>query len=251
MIKIEDVHKWFGENYVLRGASLEIQDRETLTIIGGSGCGKTVLLKHIVGLLKPDKGKIWVDGKEITSLNEHELNEEQKKFGYVFQGGALFDSMTAGENIAFGLYNMKYPEDKIWKKVSECLNHVGLGGIENVKPAELSGGMRKRVSLARAIARDPKYILYDEPTTGLDPIVADAINELILHLQRTLEVTSIVVTHDMNSAYKISNRLAMMYEGKIIAIGTPQEIQNTTNPYVKQFITGSSHGPIKLKIKEY
>jgi len=253
MIKVEDLHKWFGNNYVLRGASIEVYDREVLTIIGGSGCGKTVLIKHMVGLLKPDRGKIYVDGIDLTTLSEHELNEQQKKFGYVFQGGALFDSLTAGENVAFGLYHLgkKLPESYIRKKVTECLNRVGLGGIENVKPSELSGGMRKRVSLARAIARDPKYILYDEPTTGLDPITSDAINDLIINLQKTLDVTSIVVTHDMNSAYKISNRIAMIHEGRIIFIGTPEEVKNTTNPYVRQFITGSSQGPIKLKIKEY
>ena len=251
MIRIENLHKHFGENYVLRGVNLEIYDGETVTIIGGSGCGKTVLLKHIVGLLKPDIGKIYVDDVEITSLPEKELNEIQKKFGYLFQSGALFDSLSAGENVAFGLRNMNLPEEVIKKKVSDCLGHVGLEGIENIKPAELSGGMKKRVALARAIARDPKYILYDEPTTGLDPIFADAINDLILHLQKTLKVTSIVVTHDLKSAYKVSNRIAMLYEGKIIEIGTPEEIKNTKNPYVQQFIQGLSEGPIKLKIKEF
>ncbi len=251
MIKIENLHKTFGQNYVLRGINLEIYDGETLTIIGGSGCGKTVLLKHIVGLLKPDSGKIYVDDVEITNLNESQLGEIQKKFGYLFQAGALFDSLTAGENIAFGLRNMNLPESIINKKVSDCLGHVGLSGIQNIRPSELSGGMKKRVALARAIATDPKYILYDEPTTGLDPIFADAINNLITHLQKTLKVTSIVVTHDLKSAYKISNRIAMLYEGKIIEIGTPEEIKNTTNPYVRQFISGSSEGPIKLKIKEF
>lgn len=251
MIKVEDLHKTFAENYVLRGVNLEIRDGETITIIGGSGCGKTVLLKHIVGLLKPDKGKIYINSTEITSLTEHELGEYQKKFGYLFQGSALFDSLTAGENVAFGLHNMNFNEKLIKKKVSDCLGHVGLSGAEDIKPAELSGGMKKRVALARAIAYDPEYICYDEPTTGLDPIMADAINELIIHLQKTLKVTSIVVTHDLSSAYKISNRIAMLYDGKIITLGSPEEIKKTSNEYVKQFITGSINGPIKLKLKEF
>lgn len=251
MIKVEGIHKWFGKNHVLQGTNLEIYDRETISIIGGSGCGKTVLLKHIIGLLRPDRGKIYIDDSDLGSLSERGVNEQQEKFGYLFQEGALFDSLTAGGNVAFGLRYMKLDKKTIQKKVSDCLSQVGLAGIENIKPAELSGGMRKRVALARAIAYDPKYILYDEPTTGLDPIVTDTICDLILHLQKTLDITSVVVTHDMPVAYKVSNRIAMIYEGKVIAMGTPDEIKNTDNPYVRQFITGSSHGPIKLKIRKY
>jgi phospholipid/cholesterol/gamma-HCH transport system ATP-binding protein len=251
VIKVENVHKWFGKNHVLQGINMEIYDRETLSIIGGSGCGKTVLLKHIIGLLHPDKGKIYVDGADLGSLSEEELNEQQKKFGYLFQEGALFDYLTSGENVAFGLRYMGLDQKYIRDKVADCLTRVGLAGVEKIKPADLSGGMRKRVALARSIAYGPKYILYDEPTTGLDPIVTDTICDLILHLQRTLDITSVVVTHDMPVAYKVSNRVAMLYEGNVVALGTPDEIKNSDNPYVKQFITGSSQGPIKPKIREY
>ncbi|OGS20410.1 MAG: ABC transporter ATP-binding protein [Elusimicrobia bacterium RIFOXYA2_FULL_39_19] len=251
MIKIENVHKHFNENYVLRGVNLEVKDGETLTIIGGSGSGKTVLLRHIVGLFLAERGTVEVDGINLGAVREHELHEVQKKIGFLFQDGALFDSLSVGENVAFGLRYMNLSEQVIHKKVSECLMHVGLAGIESVRPSELSGGMKKRVALARAIARDPKYMLYDEPTTGLDPIFSDVINELILDLQKNLKMTSIVVTHDLKSVYKVSNRIAMLLEGKIIETGTPDEIKNSVNPSVQQFINGSSKGPIKLKIKEY
>ena len=251
MIKIIDVHKHFNENNVLRGVNLEVNDGETLTIIGGSGSGKTVLLRHIVGLFLAEKGIVEVDGVNLGTVDENELHEVQKKIGFLFQDGALFDSMSAGENVAFGLRHQGLPENLIRKKVSECLSYVGLSDVEKVRPSELSGGMKKRVALARAIARDPKYMLYDEPTTGLDPIFSDVINELILDLQKNLKMTSIVVTHDLKSVYKVSTRVAMLLEGKIIATGTPDEIKNTTNPYVQQFINGSSKGPIKLKLKEY
>jgi len=251
MIKIVNLHKSFGENNVLSGVNLEIKDRETLTIIGGSGCGKSVLIKHLVGLLKPDSGNIFVDDTEITGLNENSLSEIQKNFGFLFQGAALFDSLTVGDNVAFGLRNLtELPEEIISQKVKKCLSMIGLEGIENMKPSELSGGMKKRVALARAIATDPKYIFYDEPTTGIDPIMADVINDLIIRLQKSLDITSVVVTHDMTSAYKISNRIAMLYDGKIIGTGTPDEIKKTENQYVKQFTTGSSVGPIKMKVRE-
>lgn len=236
MIKIRGLYKSFRGNLVLKGTDLDIKEGETITIIGGSGCGKTVLLKHIVGLLKPDSGEIHVDNQEITKLEGKQLWELQKKFGYLFQGAALFDSMTVEENVAFGLRNSKFPEKEIRKKVDQQLAHVGLEGTNNLKPAELSGGMRKRVGLARAIARDPEYILYDEPTTGLDPITADTINDLIIHLQKTLNVTSIVVTHDMKSASKVSDKIAMLHQGKIIAVGKTKEIMNSEIAEVKQFI---------------
>jgi len=251
MIKIVNIEKSFGENKVLDRVNLDIKDGETITIIGGSGCGKSVLLKHIVGLLRPDAGEIYVDEKEITKLGDDNLSEVQKKFGFLFQGAALFDSLTVEENVSFGLRNLTdMSESEIKKRVMQCLSRIGLEGIEHMKPSELSGGMKKRVALARAIALDPKYIFYDEPTTGIDPIMADVINELILHLQKTLDITSVVVTHDMTSAYKVSNRIAMLYEGKIIGIGSPSEIKNTDNEFIRQFTTGSSLGPIKMKLKE-
>ena len=251
MIKLVNVYKAFRTNQVLRGANLEIQDSETITIIGGSGTGKSVMLKNIMGLLKPDRGEIYIDGTEITGLKEADLLEVQKKFGYLFQGAALFDSLTVSENVGFGLRNLsRLSEADINERARECLSMVGLKGIENLKPAELSGGMRKRVGLARAIAHKPKYILYDEPTTGLDPIMADVINDLILHLQKQLGVTSIVVTHDMKSAYKVSNRIAMLYEGKIVSVGTPEQIKNSKDEVVHQFVEGLSHGPITLNLEK-
>lgn len=251
MIRINNLHKSFVDNRVLRGVNLEIEEGETITIIGGSGCGKSVLLKHIVGLMKPEVGEIEVDGQEITRLGMEELAEVQKKFGMLFQGAALFDSLTVGENIAFGLRMLTDLEEReIRKRVSEKLSLVGLEEIEQLMPAELSGGMKKRVALARAIAMNPKYILYDEPSTGLDPIMADVINNLILDLQEKLKITSIVVTHDMVTAYKVSDRIAMLYQGRIEEIGTPEEIRETKNSVVRQFITGSSEGPIKMKLRE-
>lgn len=251
MIRINNLYKSFGDNRVLRGVNLEIEEGETITIIGGSGCGKSVLLKHIVGLMKPEIGEIEVDGQELIRLGMEELAEVQKKFGMLFQGAALFDSLTVGENISFGLRMLTdLDEREIRKRVSEKLSLVGLEGIEQLMPAELSGGMKKRVALARAIATNPKYILYDEPSTGLDPIMADVINNLILDLQEKLNITSIVVTHDMVTAYKVSDRIAMLYEGRIEEIGTPEEIKETKDSVVRQFITGSSEGPIKMKLKE-
>lgn len=251
MIRINNLHKSFVDNRVLRGVNLEIKEGETITIIGGSGCGKSVLLKHIVGLLKPEVGEIEIDGQEITRLGMEELAEVQKKFGMLFQGAALFDSLTVGENISFGLRMLTdLDEREIRRRVSEKLPLVGMEGIEQLMPAELSGGMKKRVALARAIAMNPKYILYDEPSTGLDPIMADVINNLILNLQEKLNITSIVVTHDMVTAYKVSDRIAMLYQGRIEEIGTPEEIKETKNSVVRQFITGSSEGPIKMKLKE-
>ncbi|MCK4384850.1 MAG: ABC transporter ATP-binding protein [candidate division Zixibacteria bacterium] len=245
MIEIKDVHKNFGGNEVLRGVDLTIQKGETMVVIGRSGCGKSVLLKHIIGLLKPDQGKILVDGEDMTSYNDNQLNELRKRFGMLFQASALFDSMTVAENVGLGLReHTQMPEAEIKKKVKETLKLVGLSGIEEKKPAALSGGMKKRVGLARAIAMDPEYVLYDEPTTGIDPIMADVINELIINLRNTLSITSIAVTHDIVSACKIADRIAMLYDGKIIFIGTPEEIKNTDHPVVRQFIEGNAQGPI-------
>jgi len=252
MIRLVDVYRSFGPNHVLRGCSLEVRDGETLTVIGGSGTGKSVTLKLMVGLLKPDRGQIYVDEQGISRLGEKDLAEVQKKFSYVFQGGALFDSLTVGENVAFGLHNLhRYPASQIADIVREKLGLVGLVGIDHLKPAELSGGMRKRVAIARAIAMAPKYLLYDEPTTGLDPIMSDIINDLILNLQRKLGTTAVVVTHDMKAAYKVSNRIAMLYEGKIVQVDTPENIRQSVNPLVQQFITGSAEGPIKMKVRAF
>ncbi len=247
-IRVVDLHKSFSDNHVLRGVDLEVREGESMVVIGGSGSGKTVLIKCIIGLMEPDHGKIYVDDLEITSLNERRMNEVRKKFGMLFQWGALFDSMTVWENVGFGLrHQQRHLKDEEIKRIAiEKLALVGLKNIENLMPSELSGGMKKRVSLARAIATEPEILLYDEPTTGIDPIMADAINELILQMREKLNVTSIAITHDMKSAYKIGDRIAMLFKGRIIEVGTPSEIQKSSNPVVKQFIEGRSEGPIKI-----
>ena len=249
MIEIKDVYKSFGNNQVLNGVDLNINQGETTVILGRSGCGKSVLLKHIIGLMKPDKGQIFIDEEEITAYSYEKLSNLRRRFGMLFQGAALFDSMTVEENVGLGLTeHTALSKEKIKEIVKEKLRLVGMAGVENLKPAELSGGMKKRVGLARAIAMDPDIVLYDEPTTGLDPIMADVINELVISLRNTLKITSIAVTHDIVSAYKIADRIAMLYEGKIIWVGTPEETKNTTDPVVKQFIHGSSVGPIPTLI---
>ena len=246
MIDIIDLHKSFGDNKVLDGVNLTINKGETSTIIGRSGVGKSVLLKHIIGLVKPDEGKILIDGEDITLYKNEKLVKLRQRFGMLFQGSALFDSMTVQENVGLGLReHTKLPEEEIREIVREKLRLVGLSGVENSKPAELSGGMKKRVGLARAIAMNPEYILYDEPTTGLDPIMADAINYLIIRMKNELNITSIAVTHDIVSAYKISNRIAMIYEGKIIFVGTPEEVKSTDHLIVRQFVEGKAQGLIK------
>ena len=245
MIEIINLSRSFNKNKVLDILNLIINSGEVIVIIGRSGCGKSVLLKHIIGLIKPDIGQIIIDGNEMTRFEEYEMDKLRLSFGMLFQGAALFDSMTVGENVGFTLReHTSISEAEIRKKVANSLELVGLKGIEDLMPSELSGGMKKRVGLARAICNSPKIILYDEPTTGLDPIMADAINGLIIDLNKKLNVTSIVVTHDMVSAYKISDRIAMLYKGKIVAIGSPDDIKNTKDPIVKQFITGAAKGPI-------
>ena len=242
---VRDLCKSFGSNHVLQGLNLEVNRGEDIVVIGGSGTGKSVLIKCIIGLLKPDRGTIYIDGEEITYYNEAKLNEIRKKFGMLFQFGALFDSMPVCENVGFGLkQHTNLKDDEIRDIVAEKLAMVGLKGVEYLMPSELSGGMKKRVSLARAIAMEPEILLYDEPTTGLDPIMADVINELIIQLREKLRVTSIAITHDMKSAYKIGDRIAMLYKGKIIEVGTPDEIKNSKNEIVQQFIQGKSEGPI-------
>lgn len=247
-IKIKDIWKKFGENQILQGTDLDIYEGESLVIIGRSGEGKSVLLKHICSLLKPDKGEIYIDNQEITDLNEIELYKIMMKVGMLFQYAALFDSLDVDHNVGFFLYRCRKDlgNEEIKTIIKEKLNLVGLRETEKLKPAELSGGMKKRVGLARALVIEPEILLYDEPTTGLDPITADAINDLIINTQKKLNVTSITVTHDMVSAYKIADRIAMLYQGKIIFTGTPEEIKNTDNLFVKQFINGESEGPIPV-----
>ncbi|HOJ26437.1 MAG TPA: ABC transporter ATP-binding protein [Candidatus Saccharicenans sp.] len=244
-IKIDNLYKSFGQKKVLKGVDLEIEAGEIMVIIGQSGSGKSVLLKHIIGIMKPDAGEIYVDAQPMNALTEKELLKMSRKFGMLFQGSALFDSLTVEDNVAFGLRrHTTLSEEEIKRVVQASLERVGLRGIENLLPYELSGGMKKRVGLARAIAYGPEIILYDEPTTGLDPIRADAINNLILQLKRDLNVTSIVITHDMNSTYKVADRIAMLYDGRIIEVGSTEEIRHSPNPIVQQFINGRATGPI-------
>ncbi|MFH1269698.1 MAG: ABC transporter ATP-binding protein [Candidatus Omnitrophota bacterium] len=252
MIEIKGLYKSFGVHKVLDNLNLKIEKGKTCVIIGRSGCGKSVLLKHIVRVLLPDKGKIYIEGKDLDILNENELDALRLRIGLVFQGGALFDSMTVGENVGFGLIeHTKISKQGLLERIEEALCLVNLCGIGNLMPSELSGGMKKRVALARAICIKPDMILYDEPTTGVDPITADSINELIRSLHDKLNVTSIVVTHDMKSAYRVADRIAMLYQGKIIAEGTPEEIQNTDHAVVHQFINGLAHGPITETLESF
>ena len=245
MIRIRGLKKKLGAKQVLNGVDLDVETGESIVIMGRSGTGKSVLLKHIIGLMTPDEGSIEVDGVNIVGLSERDLNEIRKRFGMLFQGAALFDSMTVGENVGLALVeHLRLPRPEVRRRVAERLEWVGLTGVEGMKPASLSGGMRKRVGLARAIAMDPRYILYDEPTTGLDPILAGSIGELIKSLQSRLGVTSIVVTHDMASAYKVADRMAMLDGGRIVFSGTPDETRQTRDPLVRQFIEGSSEGPV-------
>lgn len=245
MIEIINLSKSFNGKSVLKKLNLTVQTGETLVIIGRSGCGKSVLLKHIIGIMRPESGQILIDGEDVARARGRELERIRMKFGMLFQGSALFDSLSVGENVGFAMQeHTTMDERSIGTRVRECLQMVGLKGIEEMKPSELSGGMRKRVGLARAIARNPQIMLYDEPTTGIDPIMGDAINDLIRELHDKLKVTSIAVTHDMISAYKIASRIAMLYDGKIVEVGTSEEIRHTKNPIVHQFITGAATGPI-------
>jgi phospholipid/cholesterol/gamma-HCH transport system ATP-binding protein len=239
MIELRDVHKAFGTKQVLRGFSLRVEDGSTVSLVGFSGAGKSVTLKHIAGLLLPDQGSVQVDGKEISQLPRDELYEHRRKLGYVFQFAALFDSMTISENVSMGLVKKGgFSREQIRERVAESLSLVELDGFEDRLPSELSGGQRKRAGLARAIAFRPKYLLYDEPTSGLDPVTTTVIDRLILKMKEELGVTSLVITHDMGSAYRVSDRIAMLYEGEVLEEGTPDEIRATTHPVVKGFIEG-------------
>ncbi len=237
MIDIKNLKKKFGDNEVLKGVDLKIDNGVTLVIIGRSGCGKSVMLKHIIGLLKPDEGSVMIEGKDITKMNEKELFEIRKKFGFLFQGAALFDSMNVEENIGLALKeNTLMSVNEIADIVAEKLEDVGLPGIQKMKPSDLSGGMKKRVSLARSLATNPEYILYDEPTTGLDPVMSDQIDDLIKDLSDKFKVTSIVVTHDIFSVYDVADRVAMMHEGKIYFEGTPKELTETDDVLIRDFL---------------
>ena len=238
MIKLVDIYKSFGDKKVLQGFSLDVVEGETMVVIGYSGTGKSVAIKHIVGLLVPDSGTVFVDGKEVPKLPRRELYALRAKIGYVFQFAALFDSLTIGDNVAMGLRKLEMKPDEIRERVSEALRLVDLPDTETRYPAELSGGMRKRVGIARAIALRPKYILYDEPTTGLDPVTSAVIDELMIRMRKQLGVTSVVITHDMRSAYSVGQRIAMLYDGRVRQVGTVEEIKNTKDPVVRQFIEG-------------
>ena len=245
MIQLRGVSKRLGEKKVLEGLDLEIPTGLTTVILGRSGTGKSVLLKHIIGLMHPDEGHIEIDGEDIAHLNEAELNHVRHRFGMLFQGAALFDSLTVGENIALPMReHLRLPDAEVQRRVTEKLSWVGLQDVEDMKPASLSGGMKKRVGLARAIAIDPAYILYDEPTTGLDPIMSDVINNLIRSLQKRMGVTSVVVTHDLHSAWKVGDRLALLHEGRVQFTGTPAEAEATSDLLMRQFIEGRSEGPV-------
>jgi len=245
MVFLERLSKSFDAKRVLDGIDLSIRTGETMVVIGRSGEGKSVLLKHIIGLLKPDTGRVFVDGEEISHLSEKDLVPVRRKVGMVFQGSALFDSLNVRENVGFQMdQEGEEDPDEIDRRVEEELRRVSLEGVLEKKPAELSGGMKRRVGLARTTVMRPKVILYDEPTTGLDPITADSINELIVRMQKDLCVTSIVVTHDMASAYKVGDRIALLHRGRIVFIGTPEEVRGTENPQVRQFIEGRASGPL-------
>jgi phospholipid/cholesterol/gamma-HCH transport system ATP-binding protein len=244
-ISLQHLHKSFDGKQVLRDMSIDVEQGESLVIVGGSGTGKSVTLKHIIGLLKPDKGKVLVAGEDITAMKDRELNGFRRHFGMSFQEGALFDSMSVFENIAFPLRrHTKMREDEIRARVEECLEDVHLHNVEGKRPSELSGGMRRRVGFARAISLKPDILLFDEPTTGLDPVISDVIADLIVEMDQKLGTTTVTITHDMKVAFKIADRVAMLYDGRIIEEGTPEEFQRSTNPIVEQFIEGRAQGPL-------
>ena len=241
MIEVRDLQKQFGGNAILDGVTFRVETGESVVIIGRSGGGKSVLLKHVIGLLQPDAGQVLIDGEDLCGLNERELLPVRRKFGMLFQGAALFDSLTVAENVGFTLLREgKLSPAEVRRKVAEMLDMVELSGTEDKKPSELSGGMRKRVGLARAIIYQPKIVLYDEPTTGLDPVVADSIDQLILRVRDRLDVTTVVVTHDMRSARQLGQRILMLHDKKIYVSGTPDEIFASTDPVVHRFVNGIS-----------
>lgn len=248
MIEVIDLHKSFNGHEVLRGINLKVEKGQTLALIGGSGNGKSVLLKHIIGLTKPDKGRILIDNLDVSKLKGKQLKQLKERLGIVFQGGALFDSLTVFENVAFPLREKtRMRGTEIQETALNELARVGLSGAENKYPAELSGGMKKRVALARCLVTRPEIILFDEPTTGLDPLIGKAIHNLIRSCQKDYNLTAIIVTHEIPAIFPLVDRVAMLYNGKIIAIGTPEEVQASNDPVIHQFIHGELEGPISLK----
>jgi phospholipid/cholesterol/gamma-HCH transport system ATP-binding protein len=247
MIRVVDLHKTFGRQHVLKGINLDLETGKITTIIGGSGSGKTVLLKHLNALLLPDRGSVVVDGQDITKLNQTALNEVRKKFGVLFQGAALLDSMTVYDNVAFPLRERtKLKEDVIEKKVNESLAQVGLSGMGYKYPAEVSGGMKKRAGLARALVTEPEIMLFDEPTTGLDPLLGKSIHQLIRKMHETFRFTGVIVSHDIPEVFKISDRVAMLADGTIADVGTTEEITASKIPVVRQFLQGETEGPLSV-----
>ncbi|MFH1046582.1 MAG: ABC transporter ATP-binding protein [Candidatus Omnitrophota bacterium] len=250
IIKVENLIKTFNNRRVLDGINLEIYEGETFVIMGGSGCGKSTLLRHLTGAIIPDSGKIFIKDKDITEASERQMDEIKKRFGMLFQSSALLDSLTVEENVGLPLReHTRLAPDIIKIMVKMKLGLVGLRGFENHTPSELSGGMKKRVGLARAIAMDPDIVFYDEPSAGLDPVVTAVIDKLMIDLSKKLLITSVVVTHDMNSVFRIADRIAMLHKGKIMQIGTRDEIKNSANPIVQQFISGNVEGPIQFLSK--
>jgi len=248
-ICIRNLRKYLSGRPVLRDVTFDVPKGETLGIVGRSGCGKSVLLKHVIGLMLPDSGRVLIDGKEIGLMNQEELYATRHRFGMLFQSAALFDSMSVGENVALGLFhNTDMSEPEIIEKVDSCLGMVGLHGLENRMPSELSGGMKKRVGLARAISMDPEVLLFDEPTTGLDPIMAAVIDEVIADLVERLKTTAVVVTHDMRTVNTICHQVAFLHRGVIFAEGTPEEITRSDDEVVAQFIAGRADGPIRPRM---
>ena len=251
IIDVRHLRKRFGSKVVLEDVSFTVERGTVCVVMGGSGSGKSTVLRHLIGAYKPDSGEIYLDGEEITGFNERELQRVRRKFGMLFQGGALLNSLTVGENVALPMrHHTDLPEETIEIMVKLKLELVGLRDAEHLKPSEISGGMQKRVSLARAIALDPKIVFYDEPSAGLDPIVSGIIDKLMTDLTDKMGVTSLVVTHDMHSAFRIAHKMIMLHRGRIVAAGTPEEIQGSSDPLVHQFITGAPDGPIPLRMSQ-
>ena len=247
IIRIENLKKTFGGRPVLKGINLDIYRGETMVVMGGSGCGKSTLLRHVIGAMKPDEGRVVFMGKDMSGLSEEGLNDIRKKFGMLFQSAALFDSMNVGQNIALPLREHTKLDHKIVNIIVKMkMELVGLRGFENLMPSQLSGGMRKRVGLARAIVMDPEVVFYDEPTAGLDPIMTAVIDKLIIDLSKKLNITSIVVTHDMKSVFRVADRIAMLHKGEMLQVGTPQEIEKSADPIIRQFVAGEVEGPVQF-----